>query len=38
MIAMAQSVPTATQVPCVAALPAGWTVEDVSVHSGHSVF
>ena len=35
---MAQSVPTATQVPCIAALPAGWTAADVQVRSGGSTF
>jgi hypothetical protein len=38
MITMAQSVPAATQVPCVAALPAGWTWSGVSARSGHAVF
>jgi hypothetical protein len=31
MILMAQSVPTATAVPCVASVPAGWNTRDVTV-------
>jgi tRNA A-37 threonylcarbamoyl transferase component Bud32 len=31
MILMAQAVPSATAVPCVAAVPAGWGVEDVQI-------
>ena len=38
MILMAQSVPTATSVPCVAALPAGWTVGGVRVSRGEGQF
>jgi hypothetical protein len=38
MITMAQTVPTATQVPCIASLPAGWTAAGVQARSGHSVF
>ncbi len=38
VVMMAQSVPTATQVPCIAALPAGWTAADVQVRSGGSTF
>jgi hypothetical protein len=31
MILMAQSVPTAASVPCIAALPAGWSAGDVAI-------
>lgn len=34
MILMAQAVPTATAIPCVAALPAGWSVGGVRVKRG----
>jgi tRNA A-37 threonylcarbamoyl transferase component Bud32 len=34
---IAQSVPTAAQVPCVRSLPAGWTLAGVSANSGRSV-
>jgi hypothetical protein len=34
---LAQSVPSASQVPCVRSLPAGWTLNNVSVNSGLSV-
>jgi hypothetical protein len=34
---MAQSVPSASQVPCVRALPVGWTVANVAVNDGRSV-
>jgi hypothetical protein len=33
----AQSVPSASLVPCVRALPAGWTVASVAVNNGRSV-
>jgi tRNA A-37 threonylcarbamoyl transferase component Bud32 len=33
---LAQSVPTASDVPCVRALPAGWTLGHVTVHRGRS--
>jgi tRNA A-37 threonylcarbamoyl transferase component Bud32/membrane-associated phospholipid phosphatase len=33
----AQSVPSASMVPCVAALPSGWTLADVAVNDGRSV-
>jgi len=33
----AQSVPSATQVPCVRALPVGWSVGNVTVNDGRSV-
>ena len=38
MILMAQAVPTATSVPCVAALPAGWKVGGVRVSRGEGRF
>jgi hypothetical protein len=38
MILMAQSVPTATAVPCVAAVPAGWTLTEITVDDGESNF
>jgi tRNA A-37 threonylcarbamoyl transferase component Bud32 len=34
---MAQSVPSASQVPCVRALPVGWSVAEVTVNDGRSV-
>jgi hypothetical protein len=34
---MAQSVPSASLVPCVRALPAGWELADVAVNDGRSV-
>jgi len=38
MILMAQSVPSATLVPCVSALPAGWDVELVRVKRNRTTF
>jgi membrane-associated phospholipid phosphatase len=38
MIVMAQAVPSATAVPCVASLPAGWTVGGVRVSRGEGRF
>jgi hypothetical protein len=38
MILMAQSVPSATAVPCVATLPAGWRVGGIDVKRGRSTF
>ncbi|HEY4608650.1 MAG TPA: phosphatase PAP2 family protein, partial [Ilumatobacteraceae bacterium] len=38
MIVMAQAVPSATSVPCVAALPAGWTVAGVKAGRGLGQF
>lgn len=38
MILMAQAVPSATSVPCIAALPAGWTLGGVRVHHGEGRF
>jgi hypothetical protein len=34
---MAQSVPSASRVPCVRALPVGWSVAEVAVNNGRSV-
>ena len=38
MVLMAQSVPTATAVPCVASLPAGWSVGGARVQNGTGQF
>ena len=38
MILMAQAVPSATSVPCIAALPAGWSVGSVRVSRGEGRF
>jgi tRNA A-37 threonylcarbamoyl transferase component Bud32 len=38
MILMAQAVPTATAVPCIAALPAGWSLGGVRVHNDVASF
>ena len=38
MILVAQSVPTATAVPCVAAVPAGWTLAEITVDDGETNF
>jgi hypothetical protein len=38
LILMAQAVPTASQLPCVELLPAGWTVSDVFVRNGRARF
>ena len=38
LILMAQSVPTATMVPCIASEPAGWHFANVTVRSGSSEF
>ena len=38
LILMAQAVPTASQLPCVELLPAGWTVSDVFVRNGRVRF
>ncbi len=35
---MAQSVPTAAQVPCIAVLPAGWSFRTIDVRNGRSSF
>jgi hypothetical protein len=38
VLLMAQAVPTASQLPCVELLPAGWTVSDVFVRNGRVRF
>jgi hypothetical protein len=38
MILMAQSVPTAGSVPCIAALPAGWSADDVEISQDRGRF
>jgi membrane-associated phospholipid phosphatase len=38
MVLMAQSVPSATQLPCIATLPAGWDLDDVHVTRGRTRF
>jgi membrane-associated phospholipid phosphatase len=38
MVLIAQSVPSATQVPCIATLPAGWNLDHVHVTRGRSRF
>jgi membrane-associated phospholipid phosphatase len=38
MVLMAQSVPSATSIPCVSSFPAGWVASDVVVKRGRSRF
>ena len=38
MILAAQAVPSAALVPCIAALPSGWTFSDADIASGHARF
>jgi hypothetical protein len=38
MVLIAQSVPSATQLPCIATLPAGWDLDSVHVTRGRSRF
>jgi len=38
LILMAQAVPTASQLPCVELLPAGWSVSDIFVRNGRVRF
>jgi hypothetical protein len=38
LILMAQAVPSATLLPCVTLLPAGWRVGDVFIHKGQARF
>jgi hypothetical protein len=38
MILMAQSVPSATSLPCIAALPTGWSLGDVHIARNRSTF
>src|SRR5207342_3648836 len=38
MILSAQAVPSAALLPCIAALPAGWTIGGADIHSGKASF
>ena len=38
LVLMAQSVPSADRVPCIANLPAGWTFETIDIRNGKSFF
>lgn len=38
LVLIAQSVPSAEQVPCIAALPAGWTFRTIDIRNGRSSF
>jgi hypothetical protein len=38
MTLMAQSVPTATAIPCISSVPAGWDASDIVVKSGRSTY
>jgi hypothetical protein len=38
MILAAQAVPSATRLPCIAALPAGWSFRSANIHSGIATF
>jgi hypothetical protein len=38
LVLMAQSVPSAAYVPCIAAFPAGWTFAGERIRNGHSEF
>ena len=38
VVLMAQAVPTASQLPCIELLPAGWTVSDIFVRNGRARF
>lgn len=38
LVLMAQSVPSAERVPCIAAFPVGWQLHSVSIRSGRSFF
>ncbi len=38
LVLMAQSVSTAALVPCIRAMPAGWTFETIDIRDGHSFF
>ena len=38
VVLMAQAVPTATQLPCIELLPAGWSVSDIYVRNGRARF
>jgi hypothetical protein len=38
VVLAAQAVPSATLVPCITRLPAGWGIQDVSIHRGRASF
>jgi hypothetical protein len=38
VVLMAQAVPSASQLPCIELLPAGWTVSDIFVRNGRARF
>lgn len=38
VLLMAQSVPTATLIPCISLVPAGWSVHGFSARNGHAEF
>ncbi len=38
LVLMAQSVPTASLVPCIEAMPAGWSFETIDVRNGRAFF
>jgi hypothetical protein len=38
LVLLAQSVPSATSVPCVASLPAGWSIGDVKIRNDQGTF
>jgi hypothetical protein len=38
VVVMAQAVPTASQLPCIELLPAGWSVSDIFVRNGRARF
>jgi hypothetical protein len=38
VVLMAQAVPTASQLPCIELLPAGWSVSDIFVRNGRARF
>ena len=38
VVLMAQAVPTASQLPCIELLPAGWSVSDIFVRNGRALF
>jgi len=37
-VLVAQAVPTATSLPCIVALPSGWSLEDATVRNGEATF
>jgi hypothetical protein len=38
MILAAQAVPSAAELPCIAALPSGWSIGGANIASGHAMF